>query len=120
MSTYKHIQLDYLYLMADSDMSFTTDMIYSFKEAIPLYVSDINKSVKSENLSEIRFYAHKLKSSVMIVGAKELSNIASELETKALANTAISDIKNIAGKIEPLLAHVLEELNNELNTLSQA
>lgn len=119
MGSYKHIGLDYLYLMAENDMGFAKDIIYSFKETIPLYFKDLDTAITKNNHEEVRFFAHKLSSSVQIVGAKELSSLARLIESQSIAKVDIADLLETRTKLLSTFNLVVEELNEELNHLHQ-
>ncbi len=119
MRSYKHIGLDYLYLMAENDMAFVKDIIYSFKEAMPLYFKDLDMAVAKNDLEEIRFFAHKLSSSVQIVGARELSGLARTIENQSIAQANVTDLLETKAKLLDAFNKVVEELNEELNLLHE-
>ena len=117
MRDYKHIKLDYLYLMAENDMNFAKDIIYSFKETIPLYFKDLESAIAEKSEADVRFFAHKLSSSVQIVGAKELSELARIIENQAITRVDFELLQEANSKLSNTFKEVVKELNEELNHL---
>lgn len=117
MRSYKHIQLDYLYLMAENDMSFAKDILYSFKETIPLYFRDLDAAIVNKSEDDIRFFAHKLSSSVQIVGAAGLSDIARFIENEVISKADFNQLQEANVNLSKAFDEVVKELNEELNHL---
>jgi HPt (histidine-containing phosphotransfer) domain-containing protein len=119
MTEYKHIDLDYLYLMADNDLVFAEDMLYKFKETIPLYIKDLSTAIAQKNHTDTRFFAHKLRSSVQIVGAKGLSDMAALIEQTTVSQNNEAITHEITDRLAFEFSQVVEELNIEINNLHQ-
>ena len=77
-----------------------TEMLGYLLQQVPIYLSELNDAVEKTAYPDIAKLAHKIKSAILIMGAKHLEPLLNDLEQKAKNS---SDIENI----------IL--LNNELN-----
>lgn len=76
---YHFINLEYLYKMGDADTEFISAMIQEFIRVVPAYIEELNKAISKNDSKGVHFFAHKLKSSVDIIGAQKLSNASLEI-----------------------------------------
>lgn len=115
---YTHINLAYLTAMAAGDNSFVIEMITEYKLRVPSYINELLLAVTEGNLEEVRFVAHKLSSSLQIVGAHDLVEITHKIEEMSLDDKNILDnIVSETKKMTPLYKEVEKELNEELAIL---
>ncbi len=77
-----------------------TEMLGYLLQQVPIYLAELNDAVEKTAYPDIAKLAHKIKSAILIMGAKHLEPLLKDIEQKAKSNT---DIENI----------IL--LNNELN-----
>lgn len=117
MNTYKYINLDYINDMASGDMGFIVEMINDYKEKMPQYITDLNKALAEANLEDIKFCAHKLSSSFMIMGARQLADSAARIVHCVREGSNTEIIPDEVQHINTLFVHVVSELNQELGRL---
>lgn len=118
MNRYQYIDLDYITEMADGDVVFVIEMINDYKTKIPEYIADLNKAASDKNTDEVKFYAHKLASSFMMMGAKQLNEIAVKIEHNIKGSMAIEQLLAELRKMDELFMNVRKELDEELILLN--
>jgi HPt (histidine-containing phosphotransfer) domain-containing protein len=77
----KSCNLEYLHRMSSGDESFVKEMIKLFLKQVPQELEKL--SLVANDSQAVRQIAHKLKSSVSMVGAEDLLVQVKELEQKA-------------------------------------
>lgn len=98
--------LDVLFEVAQGDDVFIREMIALFLKKAPEMLHTINTSFEKKEFIECSNEAHKLKSSVQIIGSKDLQAIIKKIENNA--------------KVEPIdssLSNDIEALNAKMNLL---
>jgi HPt (histidine-containing phosphotransfer) domain-containing protein len=65
---YEHIDLSYLYEIADNETDFIKEMITDYIEKIPAQFDELCAHAKESNFERTKFIAHKLKSSFQFMG----------------------------------------------------
>lgn len=103
--------------MAANDKAFIVEMINEYKVRVPAYINELCTAVDNKDLEEVRFVAHKLSSSLQIVGAHELVDITHKIEQMSLNNESPINLSVEAQKMLPLYKDVETELNKELAIL---
>jgi CheY-like chemotaxis protein len=68
------------------------EMLGYLLEQVPIYISELNEAVDKIAYSDIAKLAHKIKSAILIMGAKHLEPLLNEIELKAKNNTDIDKI----------------------------
>jgi len=99
----KNSRLKMLIDLTNGDEAFIREMLGIFIKTTPSTISNINSSLKEKNYSSVGDHAHKLKSSIQILGDKNLHDLVREIEKTAKTT-------NNSTELEPLI----EELNNEI------
>lgn len=107
----KSCNLEYLHRMSSGDESFVKEMIKLFLKQVPQELEKLT-TVASDSQT-VKQIAHKLKSSVSMVGAEELLVQVKELEQKA--NNGIDSATVISYQKE--LLHKLDSIHKELTLL---
>lgn len=118
MNTYQHIDLEYINSLADGDTSFVIEMIKDYKTLIPEYMNELNKAAVAEHREDIKFFAHKLASSFLFMGAKQLNEISREIEHNIEASMKMEELHRKLSTMHALFAHVSEELDQELKYIN--
>jgi signal transduction histidine kinase/DNA-binding response OmpR family regulator len=76
-----HLDFTYLNSLSRGDKAFERSMIALFLEEVPADMEEMALAVERKDLNAVSRYAHKLKSSLPLVGLNTLLTIAKELET---------------------------------------
>ena len=76
------LQIDLCYLenMSGGDKQLMREMINIFKEQVPEFVTEMNISLKNNDLKGLAAVAHKAKSSISIIGLVQLISDLKEFE----------------------------------------
>lgn len=118
MSNYQYINLEYLYDMSDGENDFVIEMISDYKKKVPGYINDLQRAMIDGSMEEVKFFAHKLKSSFQFMGVKELVDIAGGIEHRVREEKEFDLIPGEINRIGPLFEIVLAELDEELSKIS--
>ncbi len=92
--------------LTKGDDDFIREMLGIFIKNTPEAIANLQLSLKSEDFSSVSAGAHKLKSSIQILGDSELHELIRKIE-----NNSKSGIKSNE------LIEMIEKLNHELNSL---
>ena len=80
--------LDKLNKIANGDKEFVQEMILLFLEKAPESLQKIIESYHAKDYSRLANQAHKLKSSLQIIGNKEINDIVKEIEQQSIQGSA--------------------------------
>lgn len=103
--------LNYLVSLTEGDPVFMKEMINLFLKQASEELQIINKAIEANGLVDVKKYAHKLKSSSSMVGAKDMSDLLKELEN---GDHSKRDLKQLFGDIKTVHDQVKDELNDIL------
>lgn len=115
---YEHINLDYIYDMADEDNDFVVEMIQSCLESLGPNIASLAETAKNGDVSTITALAHKIKGTLMLVTFKSPVNELDKLEHTGEALTR-EELIAIANKIASDYVLVEIELKNALTDLNE-
>lgn len=113
-TTYQYINLGYLTNLAGGDVVFLVEVINDYLTKEPENFTALSAAVGAESYPNIQYYAHKLRSAVQMVGAKELLSHLEKIELLAAAKDAeaLTIFKDIPRINEQVLLELRQELNN--------
>ncbi|MES2558520.1 MAG: Hpt domain-containing protein [Bacteroidota bacterium] len=114
--TYTHIDLSYLYEIADDDSDFVKEMITDYIQKVPEHFSELLMASKEQNFEQTHFIAHKIKSSFQFMGVTQLVDLASNIEQISETKDAQTIARNLA-TMEPVVDKVISELRHQLSVL---
>lgn len=113
---YNHIDLSYLYEIADDDTDFVKEMISDYIAKVPEQIAELQKEFGQRNFGQTRFIAHKIKSSFQFMGAQKLVELAHNIE-KISQEENTQAIERDLTTMEPIVKEVLTELQHQLSIL---
>lgn len=113
---YTYINLTYLYEIADDDADFVKEMITDYVAQVPEQFHELKRVFTERDYEQTRFLAHKIKSSFQFMGAQKLVELAYNIEKVSQAQDAVTITQDLEA-MEPVVNHVLNELQNTLATL---
>jgi len=90
------------------------NMISIFVSETPLMIQALNENMQNYNLDEVRFYAHKLKSSIDLFQINGLQQDIRVLEQLAVEKTDVPSIQKYVSDITDTLESVIEEIQKEV------
>ncbi|HEX8547992.1 MAG TPA: Hpt domain-containing protein [Cytophagaceae bacterium] len=96
---------------AEVDANLLIELIESVIDSSPLIISNLQKAISSNDITNTKLYSHSLKSSANLIGASELyllcrnmenncSNGMSIEEINALFNSILSEYKNVISDLK--------------------
>jgi HPt (histidine-containing phosphotransfer) domain-containing protein len=105
--------LDYLYEVFEGNKASIIEVVELFIKELPVATKALNTAAKSKDKEEIRKSAHKIKSSLRAVGAKELADIAAKMEHACDKN--FNEIPGLLNKFNEMLPELQNELTDYLS-----
>lgn len=115
MSNNQYTDLEYLSKMASGDIAFVRELLTDYLEKEPNNFQLLAQAHEVMNFADIKYYAHKLRSSVQIVGAKKLLTKLEKIELLASQNDASLSLEFV--DIAAINQQVILELKQELAIL---
>jgi HPt (histidine-containing phosphotransfer) domain-containing protein len=110
METKKYIDLTYLSQLANGSEEFINKMIGIFIEQTPEALNNLDTHLQNKNWQGLKATAHKMKSSVSIMGIKELESVVSELEKNSEKEINLDQAAAMVDKIKEITNAAIEEL----------
>jgi len=101
-------------LFLGNDKQQLGNMIGIFVNETPVMIKALNENMESRNYEEIRFYAHKLKSSIDLFQINGLQNDIRVLEKLAGEKNNVPAIQQYVSDITNTLESVIEEIQKEV------
>lgn len=108
--TFKVINTAYLDSLSRGNASFIKEIVTIFLEQNPIEIIELEQAIKLENYNAIRSIAHKMKTSVGFIGLEQLLNPLDQIETLAIENSNITNIKPLFDHIKTSCQEAICEL----------
>jgi len=110
----KLYNLNQVRLFLGDDKQQLGNMIHIFLSETPLMLKALNDNMADSNYDEVKFYAHKLKSSIDLFQINGLQNDIRVLEKLAIDRNDIPAIgryvKDIIGAMENVMQQIIDEV----------
>jgi primosomal protein N'' len=110
----KPYDLSQVKMFLGNDKQQLGNMINFFLNEIPSMLDALNEHTRKNDLDEVRFFAHKLKSSIDLFQINGLQTDIRVLEKLAIEKTDIPALQQYVSGITHSLEHVMQEIKNEL------
>ena len=114
---YDAINLDYLELMADGDISMKKIMLDMLLEELPVEIEKMKALLQEGNWTELGNVSHKMKSTLAYVGNDEMTVANKTIETICKTGEAIDELPalmdNLIGNFELVLPE-LKDANDSI------
>jgi HPt (histidine-containing phosphotransfer) domain-containing protein len=110
----KLYNLSQVKLFLGGDKQQLGNMISIFVSETPIMIKALNDNMLDNNYDEVRFYAHKLKSSIDLFQINGLQNDIRVLEKLALEKGDVPAIQQYVSDITVTLETVIEEIQKEV------
>lgn len=107
--------LNYLRTMSGGDDKFISEMIDLFREQIEEYKNRMPELLRQKDYENLSRMAHKAKSSVAVMGMKEVADQLKELELLALEGKEVDRYDSIVTLFLEQSRLALEELESTRN-----
>jgi CheY-like chemotaxis protein len=89
------------------------EMLDYLLQQVPIYIAELNDAVNNVNYVDISKLAHKIKSAILIMGAKKLEPILSTIEEKAKTHNDIDEIIVLNNDLNEHCLIALNEIKEE-------
>jgi HPt (histidine-containing phosphotransfer) domain-containing protein len=107
----KIVDLTYLSEMSDNNVDLIKEMIDIFKEQVPEFITDMKNYFEKKEYFSLGLVAHKAKSSVYILGMKDLADMLKRFELLSKAEEEVDKYEGFINKFENQCNLAIEELN---------
>ncbi len=114
ISKQKLYSLDLLNVTAGGNKDFIQKMVALFVNTFPEYMQSLHDAIKQENWKEVKFYAHKMKSTIDLLGISSLKAEIRQLEHDAEQLQNLAKLPALENKIRLVLETVLIQIKDEL------
>lgn len=115
--TYQHINMEYIYEMADGEDDFSAAILSDCLSKMPGLIQDLDSAATAVNYDDIYFAAHKLKSSLEYIGITRLVPKMFEMEKFCKMRAGIEEIRAIIEDIVVTYNNAKVEMEVEMNLL---
>lgn len=112
------IDLSYLEEITGGDNEIMIEMISLLIDETPKYIDNIKTAQDTNNWSQLRSEAHKIKPMFLYVGLSELNEICKELEENAKNESNLEENPDLISRLETGFEDVLEDLKLKVDELS--
>lgn len=113
-STYHHIQLDYLNLMADGDADMKKTMLGMLLEELPTELDKMKAAISQGDMAGLSAISHKLKSTLSFVGNPILDKTNKEVEKIAKGEQDAQPLPSHLQAMEEECQQVLPEIQRAM------
>jgi len=117
MSGYKHVNLDVLKEISEGSNDLMRDLIFLFISQIPVFIEQLDYYNKNEDYISLGKLAHKIKSSVSMMGISELSSDMKKLEQLAQAKKDTKKYPEYIERFKRISTEAVSELNDILQCI---
>ncbi|OFY86164.1 MAG: hypothetical protein A3F72_06840 [Bacteroidetes bacterium RIFCSPLOWO2_12_FULL_35_15] len=104
---------NYLTEMVNGKKNLITEIMDTFLKQIPEDLKSINDAVVKKDYQHIRSLAHKMKSSVSIMGISSLTPVLQEMMDLGEKESDIEKIKELNQKLNLICKKAIEEIEKE-------
>ena len=102
--------LEYLRRMSGGDERFIKEMLRLFLKQVPLELEKLKAAAENEDMVTAKQIAHKLKSSVSMVGAESVLSLLKKFEVTEEASMEHQTIQDFHSSLQQLFIHMQVEL----------
>ena len=102
---YSTFDPDMLLDLASGNTEFIKEMVSIFVEDVPISCKEMTSALSNSDMKTLGHLAHKVKSSVGMIGATELHELVANIEDEA-----------ISGKPSATIESMLEKLNSDVSS----
>jgi len=117
MVAYKHVNLDFLNEMSDGSEDLTRDLINMFIKQVPMFSEQLDNFYQCGDYISLGKLAHKIKSSVAMMGIEELTTDMKALEEIAKEGKKSDKYPKYISKFKSISNEAIVELNQILINL---
>ena len=115
--TQKYTNINYLKQVSGGDTGIMRKAISKFLETTPDMIHQLDSQLKTQDFDQLAKTAHKLKSSVGLMGMDELQQTMQNIEFVAKSKERLDVLPVLVNRTRKMLIHSLTELEHEMETL---
>jgi HPt (histidine-containing phosphotransfer) domain-containing protein len=108
----KHTDLSYLNQLANGSDEFISKMTAIFLEQTPEALENLDKHLAAKDWKALRGTAHKMKSSLSIMGIKELEPVVADLENFCDKEINLDKVPALVDQVKIVCKEAMEELKD--------
>jgi len=112
---YNHIDLEYIFDLADGDKEFAVEIISSFLENTAPQLESLSAAIQQNDEKEIAFVTHKLKGTFRFIGCKQAGDMLEQIEKEPIKPD--EGYKELISAIKANYLQIEEELKDALKNL---
>ena len=105
--------LNYLRTMSGGDSKFIQEMIDLFREQVEEYKKDMPEMLRNKDYDGLSKMAHKAKSSVAVMGMKEVAEQLKELEILIIEEKEVDRYESIVNEFLEQIQLAIKELESK-------
>ena len=109
MSNHPKINLSLLEEISGGNKAFVAEMLKAFTESVPEYLAELNSAQENKDIQQVKFYVHKLKSPINLIGVSSVDNAFSFVEN--FNGNQLTTILPMVEKIKKVANQLLETVN---------
>lgn len=110
----QYTNLSYLEEISANNREFIRDMVKLFIRQTPAFIEGLKTACQAAQWADIRYLAHKMKSTIATVGIAELEPIMNQVETFAAQESNLAEVTQLAGYVEDICTRAYDELHQKL------
>ncbi len=114
---FKYINIEYIEEICDKSKALIADMITIFREQVSEFAGEMKRLLREKEYYELGLLAHKAKSSVAIMGMKNLAEKLKELELNAKEGIKTEDYPALIEDFIKQTNEAVKELDKYLISL---
>ncbi len=109
-----YVNLSYLEEISANNQEFIRDMIKLFIRQTPPFIEQFKVACQTADWENIRYLAHKMKSTIATVGINELESVMNQLETLGAQESNLAEVTQLTAHLEEVCSKAYEELHQKL------
>ncbi|MEM9722490.1 MAG: Hpt domain-containing protein [Bacteroidota bacterium] len=113
----RYTNIAYLKQVSSGDKEIMRKAISKFLETTPEMITQLETQLKSQDYDQLGKTAHKLKSSVGLMGMEELQKTMQNIELVAKSKQRLDVLPVLVDRSQKMLTHSLTELEQEMKAL---
>jgi CheY-like chemotaxis protein len=117
-SDLRYVDLSYLKGFSNGDNEFVVVTVRAFLNQMPVYIDKIKKLYEEKKWDELKFTAHRVKSSVGLLGIKELEKITKSIEEYTGDKINIESVPDLIVRMDTIFQKAFKEIETEIKNLS--
>ncbi len=114
MKNFKHINMEYLDEISEGNQDLACDLIEMFIKQVPIFTEQLDLLYKNGDYVLLGKLAHKIKSSVSMMGISELASDMKHLELIAREGKEIEKYPIYIARFKSITNEAVNELNDIL------